>query len=158
MKRFLIGFGLVITLLVPVMPVLAQEMQPNPFNTDLVGEVGGTIPAEYRSSVSNPVLIVVKVIRILLSFVGIGLVGLLVYAGFMWMTSAGNDDQVSTAKSTIKNAVIGLIVIMMAWTLSTFIIQRIQVATRSYGRGGLLQDIGGSVIDAVDDGISGQFR
>lgn len=117
--------------------------EANPFNRDLVTEVGGALPREYQLSANaSPLELTVRIIRILLSFVGILLVGLLVYAGYLWMTAAGADEQISTAKATMKNAVIGLIVIMMAWTLSTYIIRRIQVATRAYGRGGLLQGVG----------------
>lgn len=115
----------------------------NPFATNLTTEVAPSLPEKLRRSYTdNPVLMVVQIIRILLSFVAIGLVGLLVYAGYMWMTAAGNEDKVDTAKSTIKNAVIGLIIIMMSWSLSTYIIRRIQVATKSYGGGSLLPATG----------------
>lgn len=133
-------------------PPVTSPQDANPFNTDLVGGVATTPGLQQYASqeAGNPVLLIARLIRIALSFVGIGLVGLLVYAGYTYMTAAGQDAKVDEAKSTMKNAVVGLVVIMMALTLSTFIIQRLQVATRSYGRGGLLQNFG----SAVDSGIN----
>lgn len=107
-----------------------QELQSNPFNKNLVGEVSNALPQEYNRT-DDPIVLTIRIIRIALTFVGVGLTGLLVYAGFLWMTAAGNDDQITTAKSTMKNAVIGLLIIMMSWTLATFIINRIRAATRA---------------------------
>lgn len=107
-----------------------QELQSNPFNKNLVGEVSDNLPQEYNRT-DDPIILIIRIIRIALTFVGVGLTGLLVYAGFLWMTAAGNDDQITTAKSTMKNAVIGLLIIMMSWTLATFIINRIRAATRA---------------------------
>ena len=102
----------------------------NPFNKNLVSEVSGKLPSEYNRS-SDPILLIVRIIRILLSFVGIGLTGLLVYAGFQYMTAAGDDGKIDESKATIRNAVIGLIIIMSSWTLSTFIINRLRATTRA---------------------------
>lgn len=102
----------------------------NPFNKNLVGEVSDYLPQEYNRT-DDPIVLTIRIIRIALTFVGVGLTGLLVYAGFLWMTAAGNDDQIATSKSTMKNAVIGLLIIMMSWTLATFIINRIRAATRA---------------------------
>lgn len=104
--------------------------QNNPFTKNLVGEVSNYLPQEYNRT-DDPIVLTIRIIRIALTFVGVGLTGLLVYAGFLWMTAAGNDDQITTSKSTMKNAVIGLLIIMMSWTLATFIINRIRAATRA---------------------------
>ena len=108
----------------------SQPLESNPFNKNLVGEVNQYLPIEYNRT-DDPIVLIIRIIRIALTFVGVGLTGLLVYAGFLWMTAAGNDDQIGTAKSTMKNAVIGLLIIMMSWTLATFIINRIRAATRA---------------------------
>ncbi len=109
----------------------------NPFTKDLESGVASKLPKGYTQT-DNPIVLVVRIIRVLLSFVGIGLTGLLVYAGYLWMTAAGNDDQVSTAKMTIRNAIIGMVIIAASWSLATFIINRVRGATRAgYGN---LQD------------------
>lgn len=61
-----------------------------------------------------------RVIKILLSFVGTIFFALAVYAGFLWMTAQGNEDQVAKATGIIKTAVIGLIVVMAAYSITAF--------------------------------------
>ncbi len=38
----------------------------------------------------------------------------LIYAGFLFVTAAGNDEQVSRAKTMIKYALIGIVVMILA--------------------------------------------
>jgi len=47
---------------------------------------------------------------------------LLVSAGFSWMTSGGNSEKVSSAKETIKNALIGMLVAFTAYILSRYVL------------------------------------
>jgi hypothetical protein len=89
-----------------------------------------------------------------LSFVGIILTALMVHAGYLWMTAAGNDEQISTAKTSIRNATMGLIVIFCAYSFVWFIGRRVQTATGSYGKGGLLQ----SGWSATKDSINNLFK
>lgn len=66
----------------------------------------------------------VQIINVILGFLGIICVSLLVYAGFMWMTSGGSDDKIETAKKIIWATVIGLIIILSAWSITTFVLSR----------------------------------
>jgi len=47
---------------------------------------------------------------------------LLIYAGFLWMTAQGDDKLVTKAKDIIRQAVIGLIVIIAAFSISNFVL------------------------------------
>ncbi len=56
----------------------------------------------------------------------IGLVGvlffvLMIYAGFLWMTARGNQEQVGKAKNIFSGAVIGLFIIVTAYYLVDFL-------------------------------------
>lgn len=64
----------------------------------------------------------VSILQYLLTFLGIIAVVIILYGGFMWMTAAGNDDRVSKAKSIIKAGVIGLIIVLAAFAIVTFVI------------------------------------
>jgi len=57
-----------------------------------------------------------------LSLVGIVLVILIIYGGFLWMTAGGNEEQVTKAKRIIKNAVIGVIIAMLAFAIAEFVL------------------------------------
>ncbi|NQV11781.1 hypothetical protein HQ524_00305 [Candidatus Uhrbacteria bacterium] len=68
--------------------------------------------------------------------VGLGLLGiiffvLMVYAGFLWMTARGNPDQVTKAQTMITQAVIGIIVILSAFAVSSFVLSQLITATNT---------------------------
>lgn len=65
---------------------------------------------------------VVDIIRILLSFLGLVAVVIILYAGALWMTAAGNDDKVTKAKATLSAGLIGLIIIIVAYTLTATVV------------------------------------
>lgn len=67
---------------------------------------------------------IATIINTILSFVGILLLVLLVYAGIMWMTAGGNEEQVTKAKGIIKNSLIGLLVVAFAYAVSWFVVNR----------------------------------
>ena len=56
------------------------------------------VPVSYATQSRDPFVLIGRIIRIALSFLGIGAVSLMVYAGFTWMTAAGNEEKVSEAK------------------------------------------------------------
>ncbi|MFA5000055.1 MAG: pilin [Patescibacteria group bacterium] len=88
----------------------------------IVAERGGynTDPA-----VASSARIIGLVVRALLGFTGLIFIVLIIISGYTWMTASGNEEKVKKATSTIKTAVIGLIVSLSAYTLWTFIFQRL---------------------------------
>lgn len=97
-------------------------------NTGLA-EVGQTV----KLPSTDPRIIAVNIINIALGVIGIILVALILYAGFLWMTSAGEADKVEKAKKIIINAVIGLVIILSAWAITRFVIERLLQATQEGG-------------------------
>ncbi len=95
--------------------------------TDTLTSVGD----ETGLSTTDPKIIVGNIIRTGLGVIGIVLVCFIVYGGFVWMTAAGRPDQVDKAKKILINAVIGLIIILMSWSIATFIISSLTNATGS---------------------------
>ncbi len=65
--------------------------------------------------------IVAQGIRIVLSLLAIIFLALTLVAGFKWMTAAGNEDQIKKATATLKAAIIGLIIVLSAYTITFFI-------------------------------------
>jgi len=62
--------------------------------------------------------VVATVIEAFLGFLGIIFVIQMIYAGFSWMTAAGNDDQVKKATALIRRSIIGLIIIVSAYAIT----------------------------------------
>lgn len=65
------------------------------------------------------------VIKAVLAMVGTIFLGLTIYAGILWMTAAGNDEQVTKATGIIKAAIIGLFITMSAYAITFFIASRV---------------------------------
>ncbi len=60
-------------------------------------------------------------IAVLLGLLGVIFIGLMIYAGFKWMTAAGDPEDVKKAKATIRMAIIGLVITGSAYALWKFI-------------------------------------
>jgi hypothetical protein len=46
---------------------------------------------------------------------------LIIYAGFLWMTSGGNEKHTEQAKNILTSAIIGLIIVLSAYAITAFI-------------------------------------
>lgn len=67
-------------------------------------------------------VVIGRIIGAAFSLLGIIFLLLLLYGGFLWMTSRGNDEIVKKAKDLITSAVIGLIIVIAGYAISTFVI------------------------------------
>ena len=61
------------------------------------------------------------IVGFILSFVGIIFLILTIYAGLQWMTAMGNSGQVDKAKDLLINAIIGLVIVTAAYSITSFI-------------------------------------
>ena len=77
----------------------------------------------------NPIDIAATIVNLVLGFLGVLLVILIVYAGFMWMTAAGDEQKITKAKALLGNAVIGMAIVLTAFAITAFTTNTIQRAT-----------------------------
>lgn len=70
----------------------------------------------------QPEAIIGQGIQAILGFLGVLFLALIIYAGFTWMIAQGNDQKVTRAKNIMEGAAIGLIIVIMAYAISSFII------------------------------------
>ncbi|MBI4811910.1 hypothetical protein HY798_00440 [Candidatus Falkowbacteria bacterium] len=77
----------------------------------------------------DPRDIAASVINVALGFLGIVAVIIILLGGFKWMTAMGNDDKVGEAKKLIIAGVIGLVIILAAFGIATFVINNLLTAT-----------------------------
>ena len=73
--------------------------------------------------------IISTIIAAVLSFLGVIFLMLMVYGGFLWMNARGNEQQVTKAKDLITAAIIGLVIVLAAYAISYFIIDRLSSET-----------------------------
>ena len=96
-KYFIIGVFIVMLCAVFLLPkfVSADSL-----------DVGLEYPAQIGLGDEDPRVIIAKIIRIALGFLGIIAVCLIMYAGWLWMSSEGDEEKINQAKKILKNAII----------------------------------------------------
>jgi len=65
--------------------------------------------------------IIGKIVGAALSFLGVVFFILIIYGGYMWMFSMGNEQTAGKAKDIIIAAVIGLVIVLMAYAITSFL-------------------------------------
>ncbi len=99
-------------------------------------DVGINQAAKIGLGAAGPKVIIVKVVQVALGFLSLLAVILVLYAGFVWMTSGGNEAKVEQAKKILRNALIGLLIILASFGIATFFLNRWQQAAGPAGGGG----------------------
>jgi cysteine-rich repeat protein len=72
---------------------------------------------------------VAKIINVFLMLLGTIAVGLVLYGGFVYMTSGGSEEKIAQAKKILINATIGLVIIMSAFAITQFVLNKLEQAT-----------------------------
>lgn len=76
-------------------------------------------------------------IKVALSLVGMIFLVLTIYAGFLWMTASGEEEKVEKSKKILSSAVIGLIITLMSYGITTFVVSKLKTSAGvSEGPGG----------------------
>lgn len=96
------------------------------FSIESVGERVGLGNADLRQ-------VGINIIRWLLGFVTLVAVVYLIYGGFIWLTAAGNEQRVEKAKQIILQAIIGLVIIILAWAVVLFVARTVANTTNGNG-------------------------
>ncbi len=73
-------------------------------------------------NINTPQQFIGRIISVIFGLVGSIALLMFVYGGLLWMTSQGNDKQVSKGKATLTWAAIGIVVIFSSYALVNFII------------------------------------
>ena len=78
---------------------------------------------------NDPRIIASNIIKIFLGFLGIIAVAIVLVGGFKWMTALGDEEKVKEARKLIGSGVVGLIIIVAAYAIATFVLDQILTAT-----------------------------
>jgi len=118
----LISATMVATMALPMVAmaqggVTANELLPTEIGTNI-----GTGTTDIRITIA-------RIIRTAMSLLGIIAVLIILYGGFKWMTAAGSDEAVGDAKKIITAGIIGLVIILTAYAIASFVINSLVSAT-----------------------------
>lgn len=111
-------------------PVFAQEDVPVAVGLEEVGEAV-KLPA------GDPRMIAARIINVALGLLAIIMLIIVVYAGFLYMTAGGDADQTKKALAWIRNAIIGLIIILSSWAITRYVLEKLIEATAPGGGPGV---------------------
>ena len=73
--------------------------------------------------------IVGTIINVLLGLLGVIFLILTIYAGFVWMTAGGNEEKVKKAQGILTTGIIGLVIVLAAYSIAGFVISQLATAT-----------------------------
>lgn len=73
---------------------------------------------------------VAHIIQATLGVLGTLALAIVVYAGFLWMTAGGNEERVGEAKKWISAGIIGLVIILSAYSIVSFVISNLTQAVQ----------------------------
>jgi len=120
MKKIILGLSLTVVLLSVSLPIAAIADE-GPWNEWMSNTIINT-PVKPNADLIG---IIFKAIQYILAFLGVVAVVIILYAGFMWMTAGGNDEKVGKAKKILIAGVIGMVIILLAYAIATFVIERL---------------------------------
>ncbi|MEK7652931.1 MAG: hypothetical protein AAB358_00385 [Patescibacteria group bacterium] len=82
---------------------------------------------------ANLQLFIGRIIQFFLGFLGIIFVGMIIYGGFMYLTASGDSNKAGKAKNLIRDAIIGVIIVLAAYAIAYTVISQIQASMTSGG-------------------------
>ncbi len=108
---------------------MAVSAQLTPAKTGLKAAAAGSGLEGGCASADCLPEVIGRAINIVLGFLGIVLLALFLYAGFLWMTAGGDEAKVKTARQLITNAIIGYFIIGAAYALTGFVLDSLTRVT-----------------------------
>lgn len=117
-KALFAGLAVCFFLFAPLLSAQAGAVDPKKQFSDTLKKAG-------IAKVQSPEQAAGTVINAVLTYIGVAVLILIIYAGILWATAAGNDQKIATAKKILIGGVIGLIIIFTASAAVNFVISNL---------------------------------
>lgn len=115
-KIILICFGLIFVIF------SAAQVQAGGLNDAFSQDTLNPVAGKSFNTETSLNQIISTIIQSFLGLLGVIFLLLIVYGGVIWMTAQGEEGKVEKAQKIIRNAIIGLIIVVSAYAISFFII------------------------------------
>lgn len=126
-KLFILCLSLfLIFMALPVFAALDIGVNPGGLAGQVAGKAGYDVASTNQYSLSQNIGLLIKAA---LSMLGTIFLALTIYAGILWMTAQGNEEQVTKATGIIKMATIGFIIVLAAYSITTLILIAVQISS-----------------------------
>ncbi len=102
-----------------VMPVFAEKSD---LTSQIQGQINAVVGAEPgEATPKDPRLIIAQVVQAMLALMGTIFMVLIIAAGYWRLTSHGEESRIEKSTKTMQGAVIGLAVVLLAYSITLFI-------------------------------------
>jgi hypothetical protein len=123
MKRLIALLSVILCLATPATALAFNPLDP-------ACQTGGANSTACQSrnstgAANGPVEVIRKVTTIMAVIAGIAAVIVMIVGGFQYITSAGDPQKASSARSTVLGAIIGLIIIVGAQSILLFVLSKL---------------------------------
>ncbi len=122
MKHKKIIFFALITLVL-IVPLFVEASAMRTKLESVAGNAGLT------SGETQPEVIIGHAVQTVLGILGVIFTLLIAYGGYLWMTAGGESGKVDKAKGMIRNAIIGIVIVFLAYTISIFVVKQLEGVT-----------------------------
>lgn len=107
--------------LAQLVPIDPNQAAPISRGLNRANEVAGLASKSATAVTAN-------IVNVTLSMIGILFLVMLVFAGGLYLTAAGDTKRVERAKKLVAAAVIGLVLVVSAFAISTFVFSQLDSA------------------------------
>ena len=123
MKKYLkviaASLAIVFAFALAVPALVSAGTAPPTSPSDLLNETASKAGQTQTRSLTD---IIGNIIQWILGLVGVVLLVMFIYGGVLYATSAGNEDKVETGKKVMLYAIIGVVIIALAFALTRYVI------------------------------------
>ena len=119
--RFKKLYFLITTQLLLLPLTAAQALLFDPKDGDKTGLIQTSVEDGISLGRNSPTLVALNLMNAALSLLAAVCVGLLLYAGFLWVWARGNQEEVTKAKDIIQGTIIGLVIVLAALGITQFV-------------------------------------
>jgi hypothetical protein len=114
-KLFFLALLVITVCNLPMHPAHAEDVATG---VDIGNQLNAAGQGVGIKELVDPRVTLMLIIRFALQILGLIVFCLIIYAGFVWLTSGGNSEKVATAQKIIRNSVIGLAIILSAYSIT----------------------------------------
>ncbi|MBT4516732.1 MAG: hypothetical protein HOC78_02450 [Candidatus Komeilibacteria bacterium] len=115
-KKITVMFIVFLTVIF-LLPELALAQAADVLGTNDLAEAGVNLGTrDLKETIAG-------IVNIFLGFLGILATLIILYGGFIWMTSQGNTEKVDKAKQILINGVIGLTIVLSSYAIARFVLR-----------------------------------
>lgn len=129
-KRFIIKLASIFVSLM-ALPIISRAADPLPL--PVVRNVANIAGLGLTGQAPTVQQVIIAIINYALGFLGIFFLISIMLAGWQWMSSMGDSEKIDKTKSRLKNSIIGIVIVLISFTLTVYLTDIYNKATCSNG-------------------------